>query len=543
MPSYLQSLPEHELRSMARSATDMFLSGKGSLEDTIVKVAQACDSPLSSEHVRRICEMSYHDTYERMFKSASAGEDRLVNFTPANALAVIQRLNVETVSTFQDKVASSVTGDTILEKVASSSGSRWEEFLSSPDLQGRDAYAEHTASEKVASTEWQDLEDASLIKTAAQALEDAAHDLELRLDAARGSMQRDFTKLAEFAVQTHRWGSSPEDIITAAVLFAKEAQCSDAACGHLADGLIGLLQKEGWSPSRSTGGTKVASVAQLNPKSPLNAWSVKAASGADRVMQIESALGDVLAQRDTLKQASVTGKAWKRVQSLGKGLAGAVDVASGGRYLRTKGRQNMELGRKLQGAAISGKSPTPTVTAGSDSARRIAQEGIDLERRGRTQHAVGQVAPVALGAAGVSGGALLAPVAYRKLKGRAIKEASVTSAVWQGAKGLGRGLVQGVDALSGGAKMRARGAANVRAGRIMQGRGPDGTLPVQPLKSARDGARIERKGRWQQFKGYAAPIGIGVTGVGGVAMGVPAVAKQVGQNQATIRQPLAKRGW
>lgn len=81
---------ETELRSYAYDASTDFLQNGTPLTDAVVKVASMV-MPLTDEHVRRICEMTYHNTYERMFKEASS-PDKYISFDPPNAIEACERL-------------------------------------------------------------------------------------------------------------------------------------------------------------------------------------------------------------------------------------------------------------------------------------------------------------------------------------------------------------------------------------------------------------------------------------------------------------------
>ena len=50
------------LRELACSAASDFLENQTPLTEAVVKVASACGKDLTAEHVRRISEMTYHDT-------------------------------------------------------------------------------------------------------------------------------------------------------------------------------------------------------------------------------------------------------------------------------------------------------------------------------------------------------------------------------------------------------------------------------------------------------------------------------------------------
>jgi len=79
---------ENDLRSIAQRASGDFLTNGTELTQAVVKAASETASDYTSEHIRRICEMTYHDTYTRMFneKQGSADRDRYITFDPPNAI-------------------------------------------------------------------------------------------------------------------------------------------------------------------------------------------------------------------------------------------------------------------------------------------------------------------------------------------------------------------------------------------------------------------------------------------------------------------------
>ena len=79
---------ENDLRAVAERASSDFLTNGTELTQAVVKAASETASDYTSEHIRRICEMTYHDTYTRMFneKQGSADRDRYITFDPPNAI-------------------------------------------------------------------------------------------------------------------------------------------------------------------------------------------------------------------------------------------------------------------------------------------------------------------------------------------------------------------------------------------------------------------------------------------------------------------------
>jgi alkylhydroperoxidase/carboxymuconolactone decarboxylase family protein YurZ len=95
--SFTRSISDQDLREAAKTASSSYLEGGTDLTDAVVKAASGIPSTLTDEHVKRLCEMTYHETYERMFRNEN-GSDRLVSFDPPNAKEASARLRVEKVA-------------------------------------------------------------------------------------------------------------------------------------------------------------------------------------------------------------------------------------------------------------------------------------------------------------------------------------------------------------------------------------------------------------------------------------------------------------
>jgi len=81
---------EQELMQIASSAVTRYKreviseNGKGiSLTDSVVASARPY-MPMTHEHVKRICEFTYHDAFERIFNERR-GIERNISFDPAVA--------------------------------------------------------------------------------------------------------------------------------------------------------------------------------------------------------------------------------------------------------------------------------------------------------------------------------------------------------------------------------------------------------------------------------------------------------------------------
>lgn len=85
------SKTQQELVQAARAATSDYITNGTDLTEAVVKAASAI-TPLTSEHVRRICEMTYHDAYERLF-AEKTGSHQYVSFDPPDAIRASELLD------------------------------------------------------------------------------------------------------------------------------------------------------------------------------------------------------------------------------------------------------------------------------------------------------------------------------------------------------------------------------------------------------------------------------------------------------------------
>lgn len=80
------------LMSIARQAAGDYVAHGANLTTAVVKHASASRLPLTEEHVRRICEMTYHDAYERAFHQKRGSMDRYISFDPPDAVQCAKEL-------------------------------------------------------------------------------------------------------------------------------------------------------------------------------------------------------------------------------------------------------------------------------------------------------------------------------------------------------------------------------------------------------------------------------------------------------------------
>lgn len=116
--SFTTGLSAEDLRDLARRAVADFMQNGTGLSQAVVKCASAYGGPpLTAEHVRRICEMTYHEAYDRLYKS-SPGPDRWVSFDPPDPVFCAEALRSQKVASLPHQ-ETRMTSTTDMAKTAS----------------------------------------------------------------------------------------------------------------------------------------------------------------------------------------------------------------------------------------------------------------------------------------------------------------------------------------------------------------------------------------------------------------------------------------
>ena len=106
--SFSTTITEQQLDGIARRASDLFMSGDGgSATESVVKAASGTDG-MTDQHVRRVCEKTYREVFERMHKSASG--DRNVVFDPPDAKVAARMLMASKVASAKVAHAAKTAG-------------------------------------------------------------------------------------------------------------------------------------------------------------------------------------------------------------------------------------------------------------------------------------------------------------------------------------------------------------------------------------------------------------------------------------------------
>jgi len=212
---------------MAREAARTHVDEGLDLDSAVVKAASAFEHPLTHEHLRRVCEMTYHDTFERLWKQAS-GSTRMVSFDPASAEKVVAMMHAEKVASAQVAHGSTGEGESF-EKVASA-------VLEIPEPP-RPANAFSSLMEKCeGSKEANLLEARSILRTTRRDLQDAIEALDSEIQTAKHAEWLAHREFGQQARQACLQGATPGQVLAVCEHFLKEAEVEhDVAVAVLAN--------------------------------------------------------------------------------------------------------------------------------------------------------------------------------------------------------------------------------------------------------------------------------------------------------------------
>jgi hypothetical protein len=275
------------LQGLAQAATTDFLSNGTPLTEAVVKQASACGADLTAEHVRRICEMTYHDTYERMHKQASSA-DRYIVFDPPDAQVAAEILNSEKVAS-APKSTHSFRGGVMTEKTASAGEAR--RGVKFQPANAFDQVVKYASTDHGAElSQAQGMHD---LKRIHDSLKEASAAIEADLRASETALLAARQELSKIAYATVKEGAAVEDILHAGFSGVDWNSVSQESATKVASDLSAfLMQKE-----RTTTGfrmSKTASYGDVNSEHALPAAFSKVASIEENRVHLEIAL-------DTLK--------------------------------------------------------------------------------------------------------------------------------------------------------------------------------------------------------------------------------------------------
>lgn len=298
------------LQGLAQSATTDFLSNGTPLTEAVVKQASACGAKLTSEHVRRICEMTYHDTYERMHKQASSA-DRYIVFDPPDADVAAEVLQTVKVASAPQRTPTSageymseknagVRSDLTTDQGKAAAPGRWFKFqpANAFDQVVKTASTDHSEQ----SSQAQGLHD---LKKIHDTLKEASAQMDAEARAADSALTLARQELSRVAYSLVKEGASVEDILHAGFSGVKWESTSEDIAVKVASDLSNFLQGK----ERTTAGlrlSKIASAGDVNPDHPLPQAFAKVASIEERRVHLEIGLNQIKADLKYANDALVS---------------------------------------------------------------------------------------------------------------------------------------------------------------------------------------------------------------------------------------------
>lgn len=273
------SITKDYLRELASCATDDFIHSQTPLTEAVVKVAGTCGKDLTAEHVRRICEMTYHDAYERMHKMASSA-DRYVSFDPPDPNTAIGMLRARRVESPEKVANANVFGAGSMDKLASSAPR--------PKFQPANAFSELM---KTASTEAPEV-DYRQLRGIHRNLKEAIASVKTEFSGAQMLADTEMAALIKEASSAYRDGYSIREVLHACLNGADLEEVPDHVATKVASALAeGLATQVG--NITGLGINKTASLGDVDPEHPLPARFQKAAEAATQRVHLEVTLGDL----------------------------------------------------------------------------------------------------------------------------------------------------------------------------------------------------------------------------------------------------------
>jgi hypothetical protein len=279
------SIGPDDLKAIAREATSDHMSNGTDLTDAVVKAASLFDHPLTAEHVRRVCEMTYHNTFERRFHEKAGSADRMVSFDPPDAVAASSRLRAEKVASVRStKEAAAVVGSPIMDKVASVSatGRRRHRPINAFDQVIKEASGD------AAGVLWYN--PVGELCYVRDQLRSSISELDTRRSTLEGSEKFAMMDLTEHAYQAYKDGVSVVGILHACLSGLDREKVASGVTSDLVDRLTFQLANIGCSLD---GDEKVASYGSANPNHPLPRTFAKVAGWRNERVHVEYALDEL----------------------------------------------------------------------------------------------------------------------------------------------------------------------------------------------------------------------------------------------------------
>jgi hypothetical protein len=302
--AHFYEVTEHSLRDLSSRAVALCRGshpeGPCSPTDAVIKVASSfSDAQLTNEHIKRICEMTYHGIFEQRFQDSTGG-DRMIAFDPPDAEKAASALRVRRLDSFA-KAASASPGrvETGMNKNADAPRRLGPPALTNAFSAAMGTFkADETAMRKEA---------LSTLRHLHGQLKEATASLQVEVSTADSSEKVAFLDLLDGAVHATRQGATATEVTSVCLELAKRAGVDDElVLSGLATDLLRGLDQRGVLQR----GEKVASLSGLsaNTRHPLCAKVEKVASLRGYKLHGEIALQDLRQQMHRVDQEMKDGR-------------------------------------------------------------------------------------------------------------------------------------------------------------------------------------------------------------------------------------------
>jgi len=274
------NITPEKLGSIAKSAVESFLSGTSdNLTDAVVKVASS-EGALTGEHVRRICEMTYHDAFERIYRDAKS--DNYVSFDPPDAVKAASSLRATKVASFRKEAGMDSTGTETMDKVASSAMSPLRRHNK---VNAFSSMMDKAASEDQSKINWHDpLGDVRRVR---HSVKEAIIEVGIKCAAALGSENLSIIDLCGLAKQASREGASTSQIMYIGATMAKDLP------NHIRSPFLSDVAELLFDSGHTDDQDKVASFQEVNENHPLSKMFNKVATLRSERVHLEVALDEL----------------------------------------------------------------------------------------------------------------------------------------------------------------------------------------------------------------------------------------------------------
>jgi len=282
------SITKDYLRELACCAASDFLENKTPLTEAVVKVASGCQKDLTAEHVRRICEMTYHDTYERMHKEASSA-DRYISFDPPDPNTAIGMLRARRVESPEKVAEAPPSLGFTMDKLASNSGrAKFQPANAFDALMGSVPVPEESFDFSKLASIRRDLKEA-IVSTATE------------YSGAQMQADIEMSALIKEASAAYRDGYSIREVLHACMNGADLTDVPSRITTKVASVLAEKLARD-VERVAGLGINKTASLGDVDPEHPLPARFQKAAHAATQRAHLEITLDDLKGDRDRVNK-------------------------------------------------------------------------------------------------------------------------------------------------------------------------------------------------------------------------------------------------